>query len=265
MHSSFDPRELQRITRLSKSSKGLYDNCPRAFWLSKLMGHKIESNPLMERGSHIHKFHEDLLNAFIIDGNNIILPTGFNVDGEHSECKKRIVDFHIDRWKRCVENCPENPKKYFVPIINEDQFFLHIKEYDIRVTGIPDTVCMGFDDTPLVVELKTGKPTMEKIEKYKKELVWYKLLVDRCTKFGKVERGIIYFPDLENYRVKCSVTEDSVEKLIRSVSKTKDAIVNDYTSKGKSTPWEALAEKDSCSWCGFNKICNEGREVIQDA
>jgi CRISPR/Cas system-associated exonuclease Cas4 (RecB family) len=123
----------------------------------------------------------------------------------------------------------------------------------MKINGIPDAI---FEDPRLnhvVFEVKTGAPSAEKVENYKDDLLWYKLLAERhFIGVDKIEitHGKIYFP-IDNSEYLHELKDEDIDQLLKKIEQTRNSII--------AEDFRPLPELSKCSWCGFRKVCEHSR------
>lgn len=230
---------------------GALRGCKHAFKLRYLDGVQQESNPFFQRGTDVHRFHENFLKRLKVKRDNLTVPEIPEKElQENEDYKKNIVKYHIDRWHKCLKQGGTNAAKYFLPILVEEK--IHIPH--LEVIGIPDVIERGFDDKPVPVEVKTGSPNAKKIKDYKHDLIWYKLLFEAKYpgEYKHIEKGVIYFPE-NNYTYTHKLKDTDILKLSKEICQARKEIVRRIEEKD----WPASPKKKNCCWCGYRNSCEE--------
>lgn len=240
--------ELKALRRLSKSKMGTYKDCPYAFKLHYVDGREAAFNPFFQRGTDVHSFHEQFIKAAKIHNGKLIIPELKNLNS-NAAYKKNIIRHHINRWKTCVDTKGiHKAPKYFYPIVVEEKITIP----HLELTGVPDAIEWGFDDTPVAIEVKTGAPNVQKIRNYKNDLVWYKLLFEqKYSQYNKMNRGIVYFPE-NNYTYTHELTDNDVMELLKTIRETQKQIVESATNNS----WKPQPSKQTCAWCSYRAWCD---------
>ena len=240
---------LKKLRTISKSKMGSFLNCRYGFKLNYIDGLPADPNPFLKRGTDVHNFHETFLKRVIIKDGKLVIPD-FKTEETitNANYKRNILHYHIDRWKKCLEEKGEmHAEKYFMPIVNEEKILLP----HLELIGIPDVVERGFDDKPVPVEVKTGTPNARKVKDYKHDLVWYKLLFEaKYPDYPPIDRGLIYFPE-SNYTYTHTITDADVMELSRKIAQVRQDIVECI----EKNTWPATPETNKCGWCLHRKKC----------
>ena len=231
--------------KLSKSRKGSYDACPYGFKLSYVDKIPQPSNIYFIRGIAVHSFHDDFFKNVKINGTKLTIGKELELGDKYLDYKNNIIKHYSNKWLNCVAAKKERAHEYFMPVSSEQKV-----NYDgdliegVNLTGIVDVIDRDYDDELVVVEVKTGKPSMEKCLTYYNDCVWYKLLMEPVL--GKLNRGRLYFP-YNNYEYKHTLKEEDVEVLKKGIVET--------AAKISDKKFEPTPSKDKCGWCGYKSSC----------
>jgi CRISPR/Cas system-associated exonuclease Cas4 (RecB family) len=240
-------KEAAKLAVLSKSRMGTYNRCPLGFKYSYV--DKMESlpNPYFARGIEVHSFFEHFFDKIKIDGEKLKIKA-LDYSGE-TMYKKNIVEYLSKKWYECIDKKPEDPEKYFRPVLMEKMLEIN---NGIRARGKADGFVFDLDDKWKAFEVKTGMVTHDKCVSYKNDLVWYKMLLEanktHCKHFGidSIDYGLIYFPH-SNYVYEHEIFDHDVEVLREDIAITADKIL-----RGDFDPNPELS---NCKWCGYRLIC----------
>lgn len=230
--------DKEKLQYLSKSKCGLYNMCPYAFYLGYIKKKKQEYNPAFNFGSQVHSFIEKFFKQVKFQNHNIIVPN-LPHSNQIKNYVKNFIQFEINRWKNCVISKPNNPKHYYLPIMLEE----FITNQDKKLTGVIDRLHYNFNDELVIIDNKSGKPNQEKIEKYKLDLLWYKILM-KIEHKKDIYRGAIYFPQnnhVENY----NLSDENAKQLFKEIMEIREKINNKEFPKNRN----------GCKWCNFKKWC----------
>tara|TARA_Y100000310_G_scaffold267782_1_gene279981 strand:- start:13180 stop:13893 length:714 start_codon:yes stop_codon:yes gene_type:complete len=228
--------------RFSKSKKGLYDFCPYAYKLCYVDGKKEKYREYYDIGSNVHDFVETYFKKVKIRNGSLILPFSVvDIKGRDENYKKNFLKFEIKRWERCRKTKPNNPEKYYLPLISEEK----IEVGRLDLVGIPDRLHINFSDELVIVDVKTGYPTLSKRRWYKVDLFWYKLLLEESGKVNKtINKGTIYYPynnHIDNY----NINQQEMDEFKEAIFTTRKRVV-----EGMFPP-----NLKSCGDCGFRRWC----------
>jgi len=240
---------------LSKSSLNTYLTCPRLYKFIYVDKIPLEiKSPAAQRGLDVHQFGYDFYDHVVVSGSE------FYVDEQWLEEQlliatdearpyiENFIEFERKRWKVCVEHSPDDPGKYFFPILREQK----IVNLGLEMIGIVDRVDLNFDDkTYTVVDYKTEKYDRRgwKLAEHRREMAFYKKLLESSNLLkGEVTHFAIYYPrsnDVWSEKFKWQ-TVNSLERKLKQVRKA------------------ILAEKFPCKvsplcrWCDCNHLCDFG-------
>ena len=229
---------MEKLKYISKSKMNLYNFCPFSFKLHYLDKKKRDYCPYMAKGSQVHDFIDNFFDKVKVENNKLIIP---DVELKHRNYYiKNFILFQIQRWEGCLQQHPENPEKYFFPILKEEL----IKTENPALIGIVDWLYWTVDNQLAVIEIKTGKPTIKKIKKYEQELVWYKLLLEVQGKFSPINKRIIYFP-YNNFVHTSAINGVEVKELEEKIDKVRERILS----------YQFPANTNKCKQCGYWRHC----------
>lgn len=108
---------------ISKSKYKLYMFCPAAYEFKYLNRIKEPSYPWYEFGKQVHKIIQDYFEKVEIHDNALIVP-----ELEYPEKMRNYVHnfltFEINRWKKIYEQKNGEAKKYYMPVIVEQEILV---------------------------------------------------------------------------------------------------------------------------------------------
>lgn len=181
---------------LSKSSLNTFITCPMLYkFLYVLKMPQTFKSSAAQRGIDVHQFCCDYYDHVHIDGTTLSIDKAW-LDEQlmvaTDEAKPYItnfLDFDKERWKLCVEKFPENPEKYFRPVMKERK----ILNLGLEMVGIVDRVDLNFDGKSYtVVDYKTEVYSNKswKLTEHRREMAFYKILLENS---GELEYPITHF------------------------------------------------------------------------
>ena len=258
-YSSYDPTEEGKILRVSKSSFMNYLYCPRQYYWDKviLKDLKVPPTEAMVRGSFVHKSLEDCYENW--GGEHHLLHL-FPPD-EVCVTLAQLEQERLEGWG--IE--------HFAPTEFEEKRVYYHTEYDIVIVGFIDAVVRHEDGTLAILELKTGTTNDSKLSKTRKELCFYRMVLEDMD--GEIATRFIYvLPDADNIdflrklqsqKAKTVWTgEDAgmtiVEKVnMRSVTSFR-ASFESFLERIKNEEWEMNWDDWRCpQWCAYFMSCEE--------
>lgn len=162
--SSYSP-SAETGLRLSKSSFGTYTKCPRSYWWSYIEGMNPPPNDAMIRGSLIHQVLEDsLLSTHTVREvgviSNVTDPAVEALDELMQEIDKKYPDWEL----------VEAEYKHEIPT--------EIGGRQVMLVGKIDGVFRDKDGKLIICELKTGELGSSKVSRTRKELNFYRYMLD---------------------------------------------------------------------------------------
>ena len=227
---------------MSKSKVGLFKRCPYAFKLKYLDKMPEDTIFAFEIGKDVHTYIEEFLRRVKIKDNQLQIKdfvSPIKLNKITRGYVLNVLNFEEQRWSECLQYRPDNPEKYFRPILNE----VWMESNSLKLIGIVDRVHWSYKDNFVIVENKTGKPSVEKAESYREDLLWYKLLV-KATHGHTVNFGSIYFPydnSTFNYPI------GNTDKLLSRIEETRQEI--------KKMKFPPTPSKEACGRCTMKKHC----------
>lgn len=258
-HSSYDPTEEGKVLRVAKSSFMNYEYCPRQYYWDKviLKDLRMPASEAMIRGTYIHQGLEDFYESW--EGQHHLKPL-FPPD-EVFETLAELEQQRLEAWG--IE--------YFAPVEVEKKRVYYNEKYDIVITGMIDGVVRHEDGTLAILELKTGNSNAGKITKTRKELCFYRMVIEDMD--GEVATRFIYvLPDATSEKLLRSlqsqknktvwVGEDAgitlVEKVnMRSVSSFNSRFES-FLERIRNEEWDMNWDDWRCpQWCSYVMSCEE--------
>jgi hypothetical protein len=186
---------------LSKSSLNTYITCPKLYKFLYVDKIKIDiKSPAAQRGIDVHNFAEAYYDHLTISGSNLYIDQSwldeqfYIATDEAKPYYVNFLDFEEKRWKLCVEHYPENPGKYYMPIMKEKK----ILNLGLEMVGIIDRVDLNFDGkTYTITDYKTEAYSEKswKRTEHRREMAFYKKLLETSGEIeGEVTHFCIYYP-----------------------------------------------------------------------
>ena len=242
---------------LSKSSLNTFLTCPRLYKYLYIDKISVEiTSPAAQRGIDVHKFCCDFYDYVTVTPEEFIIDKDWlekeltSATEEALPYMKNFLKFEEERWKICKQHCPENPGKYFIPVLKEKK----IVNWGLGMRGIVDRVDLNFDDkTYTVVDYKTEtySEKMWKRTEHRREMAFYKVLLESSGLIeGEVTHFCIYYPKSNDVWVE-PFNKRTLNALDRAIEKVRNKIAS------KDFPVKVGA---FCRWCSMNTICDFGEE-----
>jgi CRISPR/Cas system-associated exonuclease Cas4 (RecB family) len=238
------PDNFNKLLIISKSKFNTYNFCPHAFLLGYIGEVPRAPSPVMEMGSRVHLFHQKFFENLEMTDDTMKYTGSFTNDNGNYE--KNIVEHYKSRWQQLRLYPTEQRIQFFMPTFVEQEIVLP----DKQLKGVPDAL---FEDPNLgymTFELKTGVPNPDKIEHYKEDLIWYRILVENsCQYNGKslnIEHGKLYFP-INNLEITHKLHEHEASDLLKRIDAVREKI--------RSCCFDPTPTNSKCSRCGFRLVC----------
>ena len=187
---SYNPSE--GTLRLSKSSFMTYSKCPKLYWWSYIQELNPPASEAMIRGTEIHS----VLESHLLESKPITT----------AAADLGIQDAVVDELNIIMEQLwEENPtwtlveaeKKHEIPITIEHEG----SSYQVILVGKIDGVFLDEKKNLIIVELKTGELTKSKVTRTKKELNFYRYMLE-CAGYNVEKcRYMVIAPDATDFAV----------------------------------------------------------------
>ena len=266
-------QEGEPILKISKSSLGSYQWCPKRYEFQYVERRPIETTEVMIKGSIIHNAREAFFNAFDVKkAENLSHEELVNyclslhpID-DYTEMYEAMSIFEANRFK---ESLAEGTTEDFVPVVNEVMLDARItigrnenpkyelsQDYTVHLQGIIDRMIKE-GDRYIPMELKTGGWKDWKKTMMRKEMAFYKILFENTPNAELEEMGIDpnlpishwgwYYP-AANY----IYVEDAKKSSMTAVKKGIAEMIHSYETGVFPTKYFAK----TCSNCSFFGICD---------
>tara|TARA_R100000805_G_C3600277_1_gene101001 strand:- start:58 stop:924 length:867 start_codon:yes stop_codon:yes gene_type:complete len=266
-------QEGEPILKISKSSLGSYQWCPKRYEFQYVEKRPIETTEVMIKGSIIHNAREAFFNAFDVKkAENLSHEELVNycmslhpID-DYTEMYEAMSIFEANRF---LESKDEGTTDDFVPVVNEIMLDARIEidrnenpkyelsqNYTVHLQGIIDRMFKE-GDRYIPMELKTGGWKEWKTTMMRKEMAFYKILFENTPNAELEEMGIDpnlpishwgwYYP-AANY----IYVEDAKKSSITAVKKGIAEMIHSYETGIFPTKYFAK----TCSNCSFFGICD---------
>jgi len=270
-------KEDEPILKITKSSLGSFNWCAKKYQYNYLERKPQDQSEAMRKGTVMHNVREDFFNTFDIkkaeslSHNELVeyCNSLFPLD-EYFDDYLTIAAFEAQRF---TEAKAENKIDEYLPVCNEGKFdceitipadtnpkFLLRRDYKIHLQGIIDRIFQeGNGYIPM--EFKTGAWKDYKTTSMRKEMAFYKLMINNCSeavlKQAGLEAGIPvthwawYYP-ISNYFYVEPVKKTSHNSMIKSIAK----LIHSYENES----FPAKFYYKTCAHCSYFGIC----EAAQD-
>ena len=266
-------QEGEPILKISKSSLGSYQWCPKRYEFQYVEKRPIETTEVMIKGSIIHNAREAFFNAFDVKkAENLSHEELVNyclslhpID-DYTEMYEAMSIFEANRFK---ESLAEGTTDDFVPVVNEATLDARItirsdenpkyelsQDYTVHLQGIIDRMFRE-GDRYIPMELKTGGWKDWKKTMMRKEMAFYKILFENTPNAELEEMGLDpeipishwgwYYP-AANY----IYVEDAKKSSVTAVKKGIAEMIHSYETGIFPTKYFAK----TCSNCSFFGICD---------
>tara|TARA_R100001126_G_C4867345_1_gene171023 strand:+ start:701 stop:1582 length:882 start_codon:yes stop_codon:yes gene_type:complete len=261
------------ILKISKSSLGSYQWCPKRYEFQYKEKLPIETTDVMIKGSIIHNAREAFFNSFDVKKAEGLSHTelvnycmSLHPIDDYTEMYEAMSIFEANRFMEAVS---ENTTDQFLPVINEIMLDAKItiskdenpkytleRDYVVHLQGIIDRMFQD-GDKYIPMELKTGGWKDWKTTMMRKEMAFYKILFEHTPNDKLIEMGLDpdipishwawYYP-AANY----IYVEEAKKSSITAVKKGIAEMIHSYETGIFPTKYFAK----TCSNCSFFGICD---------
>tara|TARA_R100001198_G_C5236013_1_gene213924 strand:+ start:1798 stop:2679 length:882 start_codon:yes stop_codon:yes gene_type:complete len=266
-------KEGEPILKISKSSLGSYQWCPKRYEFQYVERRPIETTEVMLKGSIIHNAREAFFNAFDVKKAENLSHTelvnycmSLHPIDDYTEMYEAMSIFEANRF---MESREEGTIDDFVPVVNEVMLDAKItirkdenpkyelsQDYTVHLQGIIDRMFKE-GDRYIPMELKTGGWKDWKKTMMRKEMAFYKILFENTPNEELEAMGIDpslpishwgwYYP-AANY----IYVEDAKKSSMTAVKKGIAEMIHSYETGIFPTKYFAK----TCSNCSFFGICD---------
>ena len=300
--STYNPQEVtdDKVLRVSKSSFIQYNKCPRQYWWSKIALPDLEI-PVSEaaiRGTAIHQVMEDALRDISDDTKLTLKVTEENPvwRGEpwdrlfhsHAIAQDVELDDGVDSLKEILASIIEEwgeleivelEDKHEIPysVITRDEEG-EITTYPVVLVGMIDGVFRMPNGNLVVVELKTGNANSGKLSRTRKELCFYRKLLN-LKGYDHATHFLTIFPDADDPKFLTEMLGKKKAQVFMGESKglailepvgtrSINAMENTLSNSVKgimTQEWPIKWNEYFCTqWCEFHLSCNEELLGVSD-
>jgi len=232
--------------KLSKSKVNTYLKCPLEFKFQYIDEIEVPQNKYMALGSDVHLIAEKFAEKFEDNLDDV------NIENEllkiaHEEEIGYDLTEHIDNLGSFFKEIfIDNDYKLF----SQEEYLLDEKN---RFSGICDIILEDENGELIVIDYKTSKSSS--FSKYRRELCYYKLLVENVYEKPVSQVGIFFTKngrlrllevcDEENKRY--YLNDDEIREAVDTLHHVRDEINNEHFPAKRQF---------LCRYCTYKHICN---------
>tara|TARA_R100001230_G_C5686824_1_gene196671 strand:+ start:1078 stop:1965 length:888 start_codon:yes stop_codon:yes gene_type:complete len=269
--ASYTPNK-DGITKISKSSYMGYLMCPRQYWWNNIADvPRPPPTEAMVRGGQVHKVME----VGLLDGADAVpqavVDEGLDVLDPAIESMTSLL--HQIAWDLGGFDIVEVEKKHQV---FEKKHIDGIGQVEIIWVGMIDAVLRHPDGGLILTELKTGNMGVGKLQRTRRELCFYKMILDKMNIYESITHFLYICPDYQ-------LVVDREDKLLLEGSKKGKTLwlgdhngiailepvgsrsinafykrLNDTLPNLFSHKWDMKWNDYFCmTWCDFNASCQQ--------
>ena len=255
--------ETDELIWLSKSKINTLDWCQAQFYWQYIEEKRAETQPQIF-GRLVHNFHELLYKNLQISPTEAI-KTSLQTIGELDEKIRpdieNIITLTLNRFELCTKKFGKKWRDYFFPKLNE----VKINLPKLGLNGIVDDVFLNDDNEYVVFELKSQSQKLMNDSKRRREMAFYKILLDNSGLLDKpVRYGVMYFSSINQFVIE-EISTRSVNAVWKRIEKAR-AIIRNCEYKCEPVRWLGkglMASK--CDTCAYFDICpKDPRAVLKD-
>jgi RecB family exonuclease len=274
--------------RLSKSAFMTYLGCPRKYWWSNVAEIRSPQNHYMVHGTAVHRALENMYGRWTKDSDESLRAL-MDIDWENQSPHQPHLSWNKDQQETYLNSVEAMAQleqirldkwtdEHFAPVEFEVKHTVKHPLHNFILVGMIDGVHRHPDGGLVITELKTGKATKSKLSKTRKELCYYKYMLEllgwegavyfyylfpECTNtqlFHELDgkNGVeVWLGDLQGMAVLEKVASRSVNAMHKSLNSTCEGI-NDAL-------WDMKWNDYFCTeWCEFNMSCESQMLGIDD-
>jgi len=264
--------EDEPILKITKSSLGSHVWCPKKYEFGYIQRLPQDQSEAMRKGTLMHNAREDFFNTFdikkaedmshdeLVDYCTSLFPLDDYFDDYLS-----IASFEANRFSEAVS---EGKTDEYLPACNEGKFDCEItiaadtdpkfplrRDYKVHLQGIIDRVFREGDGF-IPMEFKTGAWKDYKTSSMRKEMAFYKLMIENCSEEVLKQAGLEanvpvthwawYYP-ISNYVYVEPVKKSSTTAMMRTIAR----LIHAYERKN----FPAKFFYKTCAHCSYFGIC----------
>ncbi len=232
--------------KLSKSKVNTYLKCPLEFKFQYIDEIEVPQNKYMALGSDVHLIAEKFAEKFEDNLDDVNIENELLKIAHEEEIGYDLTD-HIDNLGSFFKEVfIDNDYKLF----SQEEYLLDEKN---RFSGICDIILEDENGELIVIDYKTSKSSS--FSKYRRELCYYKLLVENVYKKPVSQVGIFFTKngrlrlleicDEENKRY--YLNDNEIQEAVDTLHKVRDNINNEHFPAKRQF---------LCRYCTYKHICN---------
>lgn len=233
--------------KLSKSKVNSYLKCPREFKFQYIDEIEVPQNKYMALGSDVHLVAEKFAEKFGDELDNVDIKNELLRISNEEDIGYDLAE-HID-----------NLGSFFNEMFVENDFKLYSQEEYLldeknRFSGICDIILEDDNGDLIVIDYKTSKSSS--FSKYRRELCYYKLLVENVYEKTVSQVGI-FFTKNGRLRLLDICNEDNKRKYL-NYAEIDEAVETLHEVRNKINDGKFPAKRQFlCKYCTYKHLCDE--------
>tara|TARA_R110000824_G_scaffold35901_3_gene111968 strand:- start:452 stop:1318 length:867 start_codon:yes stop_codon:yes gene_type:complete len=264
------------ILKITKSSFGSYQWCPKKYEFSYPLRLPQDTSEPMIKGTVVHNSREAFFDEFDMDAAKdlshselIEYNMGLHPIDDYTDMYKSLAVFEAQRF---VTARKENTLHEYLPVINEIMLDAEItvgqytnpncildRDYVVHLQGIIDRVFIQ-DGAYIPMEFKTGPWKDYKLTSMRKEMAFYKLLMENASQDSLDAAGIDRDIPISHWGWYYPASNYIQVEPVKKQSTT--AVYRGMTQLIKSYEEQSFPEKyyyKTCAHCSFFPICEKAQ------
>ena len=261
--------------KVTKSSLNTFEYCSKQYEFSYIERRKSEPNMAMIKGTIVHNSYEDFYNQFEIkkaeelDENNVYdYCMGLFPIDDYGDIYQTMAAFETERF---VQARNEKSLNDYLPVGNEIRCNAQLlipkdvgmtgrgakfslkRDYTVHLQGIIDRVFQEGNNI-IPVELKTGQWKDKKQPYMRKEMAFYKILMDADPdcELDPVTHWAWHYPDSNYFQLE-EIKKSYVKDITRRIGK----LIHAY----EQGVFPASYFYNKCQYCSYIALCDSAQQA----
>lgn len=274
------------VIRISKSTLGNIKWCAKQLWLSKTLSVPEEPKSYLVIGTDVHNTLEEFykrvepeslpeLKKAVLEGNSRLVLDAFKQwlpsEEEVIEMRKgheknepfyeHDYNLNVDWLMRNeMQRLSITEDEMFLPVANEIKlsprttFHIDGKEVEVQLTGVIDRVFQDEEGLALM-ELKTGKWTKYKLSDMRREMAYYKMLIELSSMEELEAKGLGDLPVTHWGWRYSSADRLDYEKALRVSERAMQNALTKLIRMYLEQDFPMTKDDFKCSYCDYMDLC----------
>jgi len=235
------------INTISESKAKTFKECQLKYRYKYIDRFKEEAKnkDALHFGSFIHKIFEDGFKATDVATLTTI--------AENIKKSYPFSESYNPKIKKCIENFLRFNASLEETVATELVYeIVYDKKYDIKLNGIIDRVIKGKDGGYLVIDYKTSKRELSKLDLYQNtQMQGYAYAVHKLLKVPLDKITVAHYYPITNHFINVSYSPAQIKTYLKEKVEAVWKI-----RKMKKDEFKAI-QNQFCNWCGYQPLCPE--------